>query len=330
MSQPANTPEPPRRCRLEHRLFSLFSSIVFRRAEDNGEPVMVVPLGEREAAVPLRSLQREFEIGPESEDGQVLALVAESLDFVGSLRPGDAFPTEVLTGEASWRPDAIHLQVAAARVRLQLVAWLEHDGVPAQLPPDAERLLAAIEQPERRRQVQQAFRKAAMTLGLANTNAVVDVVEQLAEELSYIEALRDRLLRRVETLCRRLGRLPRPDGANLDTLTRVQGLAAAALQEIRERFEFVDAQTADVVSALRNLASQQAFIRSHRDWLYRWLRRWGGLLDEWSAPGATDEALWALLPRTYHFLAQHFMPVTEWSGAPRPGDREVSGTHFTW
>ena len=65
---------------------------------------MVVLLGEREAALPLRALQREFDIADESEDGRMLALIAASLDFVTSLRLGDALPAEVLSGEASWEP----------------------------------------------------------------------------------------------------------------------------------------------------------------------------------------------------------------------------------
>ena len=43
---------------------------------------MVVKLGEKEAAIPLRSMQREFGIADESDDGQMLGLIAQSLDFI--------------------------------------------------------------------------------------------------------------------------------------------------------------------------------------------------------------------------------------------------------
>ena len=67
---------------------------------------MVVKLGERDAAIPLRSLQREFGIPDDSDDGRMLGLIAQSLDFVTGVQIGDALPTEVLTGQASWEPDA--------------------------------------------------------------------------------------------------------------------------------------------------------------------------------------------------------------------------------
>ena len=55
-------PNAPDQCILEHRVFTSFGYPVFRKAETDGEPVMVVQLGEKEAAIPLHSLQREFSI----------------------------------------------------------------------------------------------------------------------------------------------------------------------------------------------------------------------------------------------------------------------------
>ena len=75
MDMDAN-PVPADRCTLEHRLFSSFGEPLFRRAETDGAPVMVVKLGEKEAAIPLRSLQREFGIPDETDDGRMLGLIA--------------------------------------------------------------------------------------------------------------------------------------------------------------------------------------------------------------------------------------------------------------
>ena len=96
----------PELCILQHRVFTSFGEPLFRRAETDGTPVMVVKLGDREAAIPLRSLQREFAIADDSDDGRMLGLIAQSLDFISGLRIGDALPTEVLSGQASWEPDA--------------------------------------------------------------------------------------------------------------------------------------------------------------------------------------------------------------------------------
>ena len=58
---------------------------------------MVVQLGDKQAALPLISLQREFDILDDSADGRMLALIAQSLDFVAGLRLGDPLPKEVLS-----------------------------------------------------------------------------------------------------------------------------------------------------------------------------------------------------------------------------------------
>ena len=61
----------------------------------------------------------------------------------------------------------------------------------------------------------------------------------------------------------------RGDSSHLETLTQVRRLTNAALKQIGHRFEELDAQTGEVMAALRNTDSQRTFIRSNRDWLYR-------------------------------------------------------------
>ena len=46
---------PADHCTLTHRVFTSFGEPLFRKAETDGTPVMVVKLGEKEAAIPLRS-----------------------------------------------------------------------------------------------------------------------------------------------------------------------------------------------------------------------------------------------------------------------------------
>ena len=43
----------------------------------------------------------------------MLALIAQALDFVAGLHIGDKLPTEVLSGEASWEPEEMHLRSPA-------------------------------------------------------------------------------------------------------------------------------------------------------------------------------------------------------------------------
>jgi hypothetical protein len=321
-------------CCLAHRVFAMFGAPLFRRAETDGTPVMVVQMGEKEAAIPLGALQREFDIADDSDDGRMLDLIAQSLDFIGALHIGDPLPPEVLSGQASWEPDDVHLQIANARLQWQLVAWL-NSGTGADAPPlDAESLLQVADDPGRRQQVQQAFTKAAEALGLPDREAVIRLVEELAQELAYIEALRDRLLRRAKVMAEKLAGIAqgfRGDASHLETLTQVRRLAATALKQISRRFEELDAQTGEVMAALRNAESQRTFIRSNRDWLYRAQRAWQPLLVEWNAAGVGfDDGVLLLLNRTYQFLAPRFMPVTEWTSHSRPAARKDTERRMVW
>ena len=121
----------------------------------------------------------------------------------------------------------------------------------------------------------------------------------------------------------RMAQTYRGDGSHLETLTQVRRLTAAALKQIGHRFDELDAQTGEVMAALRNADSQRTFIRSNRDWLYRTQRAWQSLLAEWDVAGiGFDEGILQLLNRSYQFLAPRYMPVTEWASLSRPAKRK--------
>lgn len=312
------------RCVLTHRVFTRFGDVTFRRAEADGTPVMIIRLGEREAAVPLRSLQREFGIGDETPDGRMLGLIAGSLDYVSGLHLGDRLPAEVLTGRASWEPEPRHRRIAEARLKAQLVSWI--------FPQSTTSAAQLDEDPALRQQVHAAFEQAASALGLASAGEVIGKLQALADELAYIEALRDGLLRRVQAMVGRVGQFGRGlrgDSARGMTLMQVQRLAATALASVAVRFDEVDAQTGEVMSALRNIESQQSFIRSNRDPLYRSLRAWEPILREWDGlEDEPDDGIWALINRTYQFLAPRYMPTQEWQSPegqrPRPSKKQLN------
>jgi hypothetical protein len=324
--------EIPDRCVLNHPVFTMLGTISFRRARADGTPVMVVTLGEREAVMPLRSLQREFGITDHSADGRMLGLVAESLDYVCGLALGDRLPSEVLSGKASWEPTLEHRKRAFNIVRLQLLTWID----PQAADPAFGDPIARLETDAGlRQQVQNAFDRAATELGLADSSEVVPLVEELAGEHAYIEALRDRLLRPVQSVVARLERQAgnqRGDSQRLETANRVLRLAVTARDQFQAHFDEVAAQTGEVMSALRNMESQQAFIRSNRDQLYRAQRAWAPLLGNWADAPADEDIPWDLMNRTYQFLAPRYMPVTEWAAGParavRPTGKQVQA--MTW
>ncbi len=329
-------PEAPDICALQHRLFHTLSNVVFRRAEGDDTPVIVMSLGERTAAVPLRALQRELGIAEASPDGRMLRLIAKSLDYVAGLQMGDPLPTEVLDGRASWAPGAAHCAVAGARLRLQLTAWLRPEAAGVVMP-DAGSVRRLDEDPAMRQQVAAATEQAARELGLPDRGDVVRLLETLAEELSYIEALREGLLNRVNSMVARIERFNRGGRINqkrTEMLTQVRRLSATALKQLIKRFDDIDAHTQDVMTALGNIENERSLIRSSRDWLYRLSLAWEPLLQNWEETGGLpDNDLWLLMERTYRFLAPRHMPVQEWHAFvadQRRGQQKRIGTVMTW
>lgn len=308
------------RCTLEHPLFHKLGDIVFRPAETDGTPVMIVPLGRGTAALTLKSLQAELKIEKASPDGQMLALVARSLDFVADLRMGDGLPVEVLDGAASWQPSALHQQLAASRLKLQLLSELDDNGLGTDASgwskAEPQAVLAAAADPSMRLRLQGAYIEVAARLSLPDGAAAARLVEDTAHELGYVEALRDRLLRRVSRLMERVRLLiggVTHNLSGLELVSRVRRLTGIAIAKISVRFTALAAETAIVLDTLRDLAPRRSAIRQHRDWLYCSLRAWEPILAAWEAAGVDwSDGTWPLLGRTYRFLAPRFMPMQEW------------------
>jgi chromosome segregation ATPase len=198
----------------------------------------------------------------------------------------------------------------------------------------ADALMRLADDPATRRQMQEALDHAATALGLPDQEAVVQLLEEMAQELAFIEALRERLLRPVQTMAKKIERLVRAHGDNsqMENLSQVRRLTGVALKEIERRFDVLDAQTGEVMATLRNANSQRAFIRTNRDWLYRSLRAWQATLDDWEATmGEYDEGTRGLVSRTYRFLAPRFMPVTEWLSPERQhSSKKKPVRQMTW
>ena len=288
----------PNRCVLDHRGFPVLGDVVFQRSGTDGTPVAVVPLGEHPVSIPLRALQRELGIDDDSDDGRMLALIVESLDYVVSLQQGDPLPAEVLTGEASWEPAPHHVAAARQRLRGCVLRWT----AAADRPNDMEAAVAAL----------------ARLLDLPDAAAARARIESLAVELSYIEASREVLLARVRRMAARLERLrlDSAPGVQRDDLTQSRRMATVALERIGSRFTDVESKVADIVVALRRGEGLRTYLRSHRDWLHRSRMAWSPVLDGWEKePGMQAPARRALISLTYQFLAQRFMSVYDMRSA---------------
>lgn len=327
-NDPASAPTPTH-VSLSHPVFVRVDGISFRRSPTDGAPVMVMPFGEREAAIPLGSLRAEFEIDDHTPDGRMLSLVAEALGYVTALAPGDALPPEVTSGQASWTPSVLHRHRADRRLRVALLRWWRPAAV--QEAGGEIRCWERIDQdPELRSQMGSAYRRTAETLGLDGSGAVEERIAQLAEEFAFIEALRDELLDRVERMAGRCRQYesanPRLDARRRDTIVRMRTLLTTALGELQQRFQALDGLLDDITALLADPDSQIEVIRSHRNALHRARLGWQEVLDKWAALDMNDEAgLWGAILDTYQFLARRYLPYTEWPtvnslrGAPGKG-----------
>jgi hypothetical protein len=327
MSALVTQPPLPERCVLQSHVFTTFGEIRFRRSDTDGKPMMAVTLGEREAQLPLASLRREFGIEEGSPDGRMLDLIGSALDYVPSLAPGDRLPTEVLTGEASWKPSPQHIRLATTRIRLNLVAWLSPNSRWADVERDEITLLSLADDQGLKDEVVEIAIPAAQKLNLLDAGNVLRLLEQMSLELAYIEALRQRLLGRVEGLCRRMAQAVAASKrmtATFDTLAQVHRLSLLAFKQLRDRFDDVDAQTGEFASMMRNVDNQRTYIRTNRDFLYRTQRSWEPLLNQWDSVDEAVDDISGLLAKTYQYLAPRFMPTKQWQ-TPKQQQRVVSG-----
>lgn len=320
MSESAVRAGVPTIVAFEHPAFGKLENLHFRLSEATGEPVAMVSLGANEAALSLRGLRREFAIVDDSRDGRMLDLVARALFYVKGLRPGDALPKEIVTREASWQCSERHRVIAYQRLTMQLVSWLygeEH------LITDPDALAQVADDPQTKKRVNQAFDEVAERLGLDHDrrHEIVGHIQALSQELAYIEALRDQFLhlKAMERKIQGLRKLYGHERSVLEVADPVARLARLAVADFQAMFDEVDAQTGEIIGALKNIDAHFNYIRAKRDDLHRRLMAWDELLREWRdaklevAPDKPD-----LLRKTYRFLAPRFMQVDEWVLMTRP------------
>ena len=305
----------------------------FRLTKDDRVAALAITMDNTDVVVPIRAVARLFDIAPGSPDGRMLHLIEQSLNFVAELRIGDELPTEVSTGEASWSPRDHHYRTAVAKLQLQLVNWI---GGAATLDErvTGHMLVVSAEDPALRPRIQEALRKAATALDIAGGGSAVSaLIEDLSRELAYVEALRDWLLDRARAMLKRLIQasqdVPALAAGRRETLFQVLRLASTAAADLADKFSEIDAQTAEIRSALRYIDKQKTFLRPHRDRLYCTLLTWDPLLTEWDklpkTVAAEADGLWRLIDETYRFLAPRFMTVQQWQGVLAAPDKTERG-----
>lgn len=317
---------------LSHTFFKPFSNPHFRMSGVTDEqPVFSGSLGEQVVVLPLQGIARELGIDEGSRDGVMLEAVGQALRYVTMLQLGDPMPAEMLTGSASWDLEERHRDFSRQRVTMQLVSWLSGKET---LITDPLELQQLFDDPGTKQKINDAFAEAARELGVTDKQEVTQKVEDLAEELAYIEALRDRF-KEICGLEEKLAsfRVQFRNQASLlgeiDPIIRLIGVPTTTLEA---NFELVDAQTGEIMSVLKNLDAQKEYIREQRDDLHCRLMAWNDILKAWESvtPGTEPYGMMDLLRDLYRFLAPRFMPIDEWVLFHADQDKEQISTAMTW
>jgi hypothetical protein len=297
----------------EHKFFGSFEDLYFRLT-DSGEPVAVIKLATNEAILGFGGLKREFMLPESSHDAQMLDRIAEGLQFVRGLRPGEKLPREIVSREASWEPQDRHRRIAYQRLTIQLVTWLtgnEH------VVSNVTELAQVADDPQVKKNVQLAFTEAAEELGLGRDkrDEVVRYIETLAKELAYIEALRDTFteVQRIDDKLQGLRRIYGADRSMIETVDQVARLSQRALKLLSDYFEQVDAQTGEILGMLKNIDNQISYIRQVRDALHTRLLPWEDFIQVWKTVFVqrSDENT-NKIRDIYQFLAPRYMQFNDW------------------
>ncbi|MBL4615992.1 MAG: hypothetical protein JKY27_14130 [Magnetovibrio sp.] len=306
--------ELPSEVAFEHAFFHSIEKTSFRILEDTEDAVMIMVLDKGEVSLKFSGIINELKLDNDEPDAKMLDIVAQGLKYVRELRIGDPVPSELISGRASWDVTDQHRAISHNRVTMQLVSWMSGDEM---LITDPEQLAQVADDPITKQKISTAFSKAAKALGIAEENRedVIALISNLADELSYIEALRF-VFRNVDDIHNSVLKLEekyRSELSVLDTIKSVKRLFKIVLDEFNNSFDQLDAQTGEILSALTNIAQVTRFIRDNRDDLHRRLWAWDDLVEEWrDLPPKRSRNSEQKLGELYHFLAQRFLPQNEW------------------
>jgi hypothetical protein len=297
----------------EHKVFAI-PGARFLLAPDTHRAVYSVPLGALKGMMDLQLVRSSFGIKAGSPDDEVLTVVGKSLKYVKDIRPGDTIPNELLDGSASWSVSDQHRMIAKNRLMLQLASWVTGRET---VVTDMEHLQQVVEDPTMKKNISDGIAKMAGQLGLPEEKKeeVLDRIDKLARELCYVEALRSRLnelkliplkLREIEHYFRRNKTL----GQEVQQIIR---LIRPPLQAYSSHFDQVDAQTGEIVGALKNLDNQISYVRESRDELHQKFMIWDKMHDKWKEVviEVGEEPL-ELIHETYRFAAHNFLQPKAW------------------
>lgn len=296
----------------EHKVFQV-EGAYFAAPDGLDQPKFYLPMGEGMGSVAVKSLRGEFHIAEDSPDGELLTLVEKSLKYVKAVRPNESIPREVLDGTASWSVEEHHRTIARGRVTAQLIGMMTGDDTDLD---DFTQLEELMEDPKTRERLDEAFTAAAEKLGLGpdNKQEVINWIEHLAHEMSYIEALREHYggLKAIAAKLKALGKMYGKEMLG-EEIQRTFALVRKPLTEYGNLFDHVDGQTCEILRVLQDIERQVEMIRQTRDDLHYAFMTWTEMAAMWDGVDLVrDDDMDKLIRKTYQFVATNFQQSQGW------------------
>ena len=313
----APQPLTPNTVQFQHPFFSTNADGHFRLNGAERLPVYVISLGDQSGVVSFLSIKQQLALGDHGADEAMLDAVAEALKFVGELRLGDTLPDEIVSGEASWEPDARHLKIANRRIVAAMVKWSEQWEGPIAELSDLRRFLAEHVDRE----------KIARALGRLDTivgngdggvSQIQPVLMGLAKELSYIEALRENIerIRRIGAILEHVRTAGGGQANDTHKTAAVLRVFNNMMGMFNEMLASVDRQIDDISAAVAAHETVGGQMRQIRDQLRCELIAWEEQLTHWDGVTPKNIDLTVMAPKVgdlYRFLAPLYSPVDDWT-----------------
>ncbi len=306
------TEQLPDKVGFEHNFFQLIEDAHFRMSDPkDGRPMMVGSLGEQDVAISLTGIAREFGIERDSDDGRMIQLVARSLNFAKTLRPGDKIPVEVLTGEASWDPDPEHLDFTRKRMEIQLVTW--HGG--------SQEVVESREQADERHEqcgaaanLDSAFAALGEHTGTEN---LTDLFNVFVAEVARFEQLREKFreVGRIKAKIDAFRKLHTDELSILNEIDPVLRLIRVPISQFAQHFRDLDEQLSDIEKVFADFDNVLGSLKKLRNALYSELSAWSGEVGRWESADPRHPESVDLVDEVrefYHFLAARYLQSVEW------------------
>ncbi len=296
----------------KHKVFSLEGSHF--SLSPTRQPTFTLPMGEHMVSVQLDRVCVEFGIEPDSNDGTLLGIVRKALKIVKIIKPGDALPNELLDGTASWTFEPRLRQKTKNKIVDAILRWNQGNNT-AFVDDVSETQNSGSE-----KAADIAFEALAREIKITGSQPgkrVAEMVERLSDELTYIEAIGERLaeISLIRKQIRGLMDAARQDQEFGQELIRIDDLIGEPLKKLSTQIKKARDATFDVLPCFSNLDEHIGSLRGKRDQMRYELLDWDTYLDQWKEtrddpdiPVSVD-----LCRRTYRMLAEQYSQGQTWS-----------------